>query len=116
MQITKKLVDLDIYVLQPDGRITVGKDCQALDAATEDLVKNSATKVVLDMTLVSYIDSAALGTIMGCTTKLRRAGGDLRLAGPVKKVMDIFNLTGTHAVVKIHPDVATACASYSSAQ
>jgi anti-sigma B factor antagonist len=116
MQITKKLVDPDINVLQPDGRITVGKDCQALEAAAADLVTNGQNKAVLDMTMVSYIDSAALGTIMSCTTRLRRAGGDLRIAGPAKKVMDIFTLTGTHAVLKIHPDVTTACDSYSPAE
>jgi anti-anti-sigma regulatory factor len=43
--------------------------------------------------------------------EMKTKGGQLRLAGPNKSLLDLFKLTGTDAILAIDPNRATAMSS-----
>jgi anti-anti-sigma factor len=71
-----------------DVRSLVGLD-RALTAAFK-----SSSRVVVDLSRVSFIDSSGLGALIGARNRARELGGSVSLVGPPPAVTRI--LTGTH--------------------
>lgn len=66
--------------------------------------------VVLDLAQVSFLDSTALGSIVGLLRRVREAGGDLRVVLPTGSALRIFEITGLDAVLTTFPTRAAALA------
>lgn len=66
--------------------------------------------LVLDLTDVEFLDSTALGTMVGALRRVRDAGGQLRVVLPVTTARRIFEITGLDEVLDVYPsrDVATS--------
>jgi anti-anti-sigma factor len=70
--------------------------------------------VVLDLTAVDFIDSTALGAIMHASTEADAAGKSVlvvALEGPVKRLLEITNLTGRFRVYPSREDALAAAAA-----
>ena len=72
------------------------------------MVKEQKTKIVLDMSLVPYVDSAGLGVLVGCNGKIKNAGGEMRLAAVEARVLQLFKLAFLDTIFKIDPTVSDA--------
>ncbi len=83
-----------------------------LGAPLGDAVE-AAVDVVLDLGSVEFIDSTGLGLIVALNRRIRRGGGDLRVAAPRRDVQTALELTRMHRLVEIYDDVDTAVASFS---
>lgn len=73
----------------------------------------SAPKVVLDLSPVSFIDSAGLASILSILKGLPE-GGELRIAGPRDAVRSVFRLTRLDKVLPLHDSVEDASAAMGS--
>jgi anti-sigma B factor antagonist len=60
-----------------------------LDVALDE----GAKVIVLDLSAVTFIDSMALGVLLGAVNRLRRRGGDLRLVVPNPQLRRIFEIS-----------------------
>ncbi|HSC28231.1 MAG TPA: STAS domain-containing protein [Vicinamibacterales bacterium] len=60
-EIQKSFVEPDITVMEVSGRITLGRECQRVEWAIEELIEGKQKKVVLDLSKVTYLDSAGIG-------------------------------------------------------
>ena len=60
-----------------------------VDAAIE----RGADLIVVDLSGVTFIDSMALGVLLGAVNRLRRGGGDLRLVVPSPDLRRIFEIS-----------------------
>ena len=69
-------------------------------------------KVLLDMSTVTYVDSATIGCLMDLYRQATVAGGALKLAGVQKRVETMLTMTGAHNFLQIHPDEASAIKSF----
>jgi anti-anti-sigma factor len=69
-------------------------------------------KVVIDLSKVTYVDSATIGCLMDIYRQTSAAGGELRLAGVNKRVETMLTMTGAHNFLKMFPDEAGALASF----
>ena len=69
-------------------------------------------KVLLDMSTVTYVDSATIGCLMDLYRQATAAGGALKLAGVQKRVETMLTMTGAHNFLQIHPDEASAIKSF----
>ena len=69
-------------------------------------------KVVLDLTSVTYVDSATIGCLMDLYRQATAAGGALKLAGVQKRVETMLSMTGAHNFLEIHGDEAAAVKSF----
>jgi anti-sigma B factor antagonist len=101
-------------VLTLHGRISQGSQLNQLQAQITKLIERGTSKVVLDMTEVDHIDSAALGMIIHSNGEIRTHGGELRIAGPQDRVRGLFKMTGTDQLLHIYPDKGSALAGFDS--
>jgi anti-anti-sigma factor len=112
MQITQSRIEPDIDVVALVGRLTLGRETTAFEAAIDALLAKGARKVVLDFSQLDYIDSAGLGVILSAASKLKQAGGSARLAKVGTRVMQVLKLTHTDSVLSLDPDVAASAAQF----
>ncbi len=112
MNIKPKTMVPGVTVLDISGNIRMGADCQRLAVETEQLIAKKELRVIFDFSQLDYLDSAAIGTLVNCLTKLRRAGGDLRLAGLKPMVAGVFKLTKIDTIIKIFPSVSDAAQDF----
>ncbi len=71
-------------------------------------------KVLLDLSTVTYVDSATIGCLMDLYRQVNAAGGVLKLAGVQKRVETMLSMTGAHNFLEIHADEASAVRSFGS--
>ena len=70
--------------------------------------------VVLDLSDVDFIDSTALGAIMHASTEIEAMGKQMlvvALDGPVRRLLEITNLTGRFRVYQSRGDALAAVAA-----
>jgi anti-sigma B factor antagonist len=56
-------------------------------------IEGGAELVVVDLSGVTFIDSMALGVLLGAVNRLRRRGGNLRLVVPSPDLRRIFEIS-----------------------
>ena len=76
------------------------------------LIGNGERKVLLDMSAVTYVDSATIGCLMDLYRQASAAGGVLKLAGVQKRVETMLTMTGAQNFLQIHADEAAAIKSF----
>lgn len=64
--------------------------------------------LVLDLTDVSFMDSAGIGLIIGRAKNLSSLGGRAAIAGAGKTLKKILTLSGVTRLVTVYPDYRTA--------
>ena len=69
-------------------------------------------KVLLDLSTVTYVDSATIGCLMDLYRQASAAGGTLKLAGVQKRVETMLTMTGAQNFLEIHPDEPSALKSF----
>jgi anti-sigma B factor antagonist len=92
----------DVTVIEADGQLTVGNR-QELKNAVQAGLDAGARKFLLDCSRTGYIDSSGLGALVSISTRVREAGGELRLAGLNDDLRALFELTKLDTVFVILP-------------
>ncbi len=80
----------------------------AFFAAVRQLVEDGSNKLVIDLSAVSYIDSASIGCLMDIHRLVQDRSGALKLAGLQPRVETMISMTGVHKIVGLHRDEADA--------
>jgi anti-sigma B factor antagonist len=85
-------------------------DAPALRASFADAVEGAAagTRVVLDLAQVTFLDSTALGCIVGLLRRVGEAESELRVVLPGAPTVRIFEITGLDTVLQTYPTRAAA--------
>jgi anti-sigma B factor antagonist len=78
------------------------------------LIGSGERKVLLDLSTVTYVDSATIGCLMDLYRQANAAGGVLKLAGVQKRVETMLTMTGAQNFLEIHPDEPSAVKSFGS--
>jgi anti-sigma B factor antagonist len=82
--------DIVVFVLHGEVDLHVSPELRArLTAAIE----SGAPGVVVDLSRVTFLDSMALGVLLGALKLLRARGGELHLVVPTPELRRIFELT-----------------------
>ena len=74
------------------------------------LIAGGSPTVVVDLLGVTFLDSTALGVLVGALKRCREGGGDLPLVITEPRLLKVFEITGLTGVFPIHSDVADAVA------
>jgi anti-sigma B factor antagonist len=98
-----------ITLLKISGRLSIGLEARHLEECFRQLADGKATKLVLDLGGLQYIDSTGLGVLTGAVSTLKAAGGSVRLAGLAPRVKQILEITRMDKVLPVFADVASAC-------
>lgn len=62
----------------------------------------------------TQMDSTGIGIIAMCSGKLKKAGGELRVAGAKGVVEEVLKLTHMENIVSLHTTAAEAAAGFTS--
>ncbi len=76
--------------------------CPLLMEEVEDLVERGVNHMILDMRLVKFINSTALGAVIKAFKRCRAEGGDLVIAQPSPFVRDVISKVGIDKLIALH--------------
>jgi anti-sigma B factor antagonist len=82
--------------------------------AVSGLISRGDKKILLDLTSVTYVDSATIGCFMDLYRQAESAGAKLKLSGVQKRVETMLTMTGAHNFLDLHADEASAVKSFGS--
>jgi anti-sigma B factor antagonist len=99
----------DVTVMDFTGQFTSGNSLVEVEYAIKDRIQRGSKKLVLDLTNLSFLDSAGVGMLVVCSSAMEQAGGKLVVAGAGGKVKQVLEITHISKVIAIYPDVASAC-------
>jgi anti-anti-sigma factor len=114
MDITRNELGGGMTAVKIAGSVHCGTECTLLENEVDSLIEEKQTRLILDLSAVSTMDSAAIGSVVRCFRKLKGVGGDLRLAGAPPVVARILDQTKVNKIVPTFSSVAEAAASFGS--
>ena len=112
LKMTSQEVD-GVTVLALDGRIVLGEETNSLREKVKGLLGEGKKKLVLDMSKVTLIDSAGLGTLVGVHQSASTRGASLRLCNLGAKIKELLQMTRLITVFDISGNEAEAVRSFS---
>ena len=81
-------------------------------SAVTGLVAGGKKEILIDLSPVTYVDSATIGCLMDLYRQVHGAGGHLKLSGVQKRVETMLTMTGAQNFIEIHADEPTAVKSF----
>jgi anti-anti-sigma factor len=75
-------------------------------------ISRGEKKLLIDLSRVTYVDSATIGCFMDLYRQATAAGAALKLSGVQKRVETMLTMTGAHNFLELHPDEASAVRSF----
>ena len=108
LHFTKRPLEAGIVVLAIQGNIHCGPECARLEREVDGMIAARETRVIFDMAGVTHADSAAIGAIVRCLTKLKDSGGGLRIAAPQPMIEYSLRLTKVDQILGMFPTVEQA--------
>jgi len=103
LEIVKKEFKPGIFVLELSGPLQIGVECKQLELAFDQLLRDGQTRVVLDLTRLTKLDSASLGNLVNCFSRLKTAGGTVCLAGTTSMIDGVLKLAHADRFLKSYP-------------
>jgi anti-anti-sigma factor len=101
----------NVYVIECVGRVVLGEEVKALEAAFET-GSREFTRIVLNLAEVNRLDSIAMGLLVRYAERLGKQGGGLRLAAPPAFVTNILNMTKLSCMLPSYPTEEDAIVSF----
>lgn len=105
----------DVIVVHCQGRIVYRDEAAALSRTVGDILKNGS-KLVLDLSGVSLMDSAGIGELALLQTWAQDRNADFKCAGPKPVVRALLDLTNLDSVLEVHPSLDSALESFREEQ
>ena len=101
-----------VTVLDLSGKITIGEGDIKLREAVHALLEEGRKNLVLNLSGVSYMDSAGIGELVACYKRAKEKGAAMKLLNPSGKVQDLLILTRLQEVFDIYRDEREALTSF----
>ncbi len=83
-----------------------------LERRLQALLREKRFHIVVDLASVEYISSAGWGIFISEIREIRENGGDLKLAGMIADVREVFDLLEFENILKAYVDSEQAVASF----
>ena len=101
----------DWQVLVLDGEFDTYASGEVRDRLTELIGAGDPPRVVVDLSTVTFMDSSALGVLVGALRTARTLDGEIRLAAASDKLQPLFRITGLNKTFAMFDTVAQATAA-----
>jgi len=90
---TTRRLDRGVTHVCLSGEIDLGV-AVVLRQSLDDLIHDGQTRLLIDLTDVSFLDSTALGVLLHTAKKLRRRRGGIAVVCPDPRMHQLFELVG----------------------
>jgi anti-sigma B factor antagonist len=100
-EVRDEIADGDIQVLRPAGYL----DFDAAPHLKRSLVRRideGRRRFIVDLTDAGFIDSTAIGVLVGALKRLRESGGSLVVVCPSEEMLKLFQVIGLEDVIPIY--------------
>ena len=101
-----------IEIVKLEGKITIGAGDQQLREVISNMVNDGKTKILLDMSGVTTIDSSGIGELVGSYTTVANRGGRLKLLHLPAKLNELLHITQLITVFEVYENEPEALASF----
>jgi anti-anti-sigma factor len=101
----------NVFIIECKGQVVIGKEVQPLEA-TLRMAEREFCRIVLAVGQVTRLDSIGLGMIVRSLDKLRKRGGDLRMAEPPAFLAQLLHITRLTGFLKTYPTEDEAVLSF----
>ena len=81
-----------------------------LDEALSTAVSGGATRLVVDLSGVDFLDSTGLSVLVKALKRVRDSDGSLDVVVIAERVNKVFRITGLDQVIPVHASLADALA------
>lgn len=100
-----------IILIEVSGRID-STNANEFGARLSKPIDDGHTLLVLDLAAVDYMSSAGLREIVSAIKRVRQDNGDVRLAQPSERVMEVLEISGLDSIFQIYPTQDGAMQSF----
>jgi anti-sigma B factor antagonist len=97
------------------GRLT-SFEAKAFRETIDELIRQSHTNIVLNLTRLDYLDSSGIGELVRNYMTIVKRGGAIKVVGLAPKVEEILKITQLYQVFPEFPDEASALESFNAAE
>jgi len=101
----------DVVIVHCQGRVVYRDEAAALSRLAGEFLAQGS-KVVLDLSGVTAMDSAGIGELALLQTWAQERNANLKCAGPNDMVRTLLDLTNLDSVVEVHPTLNSALESF----
>ncbi len=109
-KIEEREVDAQTRIIAPAGELDLYR-APELKRAVEAAIDAGATKLGIDLSAVTFIDSTALGVLVGAVKRLRDVEGVVAVGCGDPNILKVFEITGLDRVFAIRATVDEALAA-----
>lgn len=101
-----------VTVVDLSGKITIGEGDVVLRERVSELLEGGKQNILLNLSKVSYMDSAGIGELVACYKRAKEKSGIVKLLNPSGKVYDLLQLTKLEEVFETYKDEKEALVSF----
>lgn len=105
----------DVVILDLKGRLTAGLGDQILRDTVDELLAEGWKKILLNLSKISFLDSAGVGELVSSLRTAQRFGAALKVVNVSQRVQSTLYIARLLPIFEIHPDEAQALASFKAA-
>lgn len=101
-----------VSVLRFKAKAELTHSAQELDELRREVLEQSDSRVIIDLSHVTRIDSAGLGQLMSCYSHLIKNRGALKVLNPAPEIRKLLDMTGLSTVIPTFQDEREALNSF----
>jgi anti-sigma B factor antagonist len=101
-----------ISVLRFKANAELTHSAQELDELRREVLEQSDSRVIIDLSRVTRIDSAGLGQLMSCYSHLVKNRGALKVLHPAPEIKKLLDMTGLSTLIQTFSDEKEAVSSF----
>ena len=102
----------DVVIVDLDGKLTMGLGDQILREAIDELLAEGWKKIVLNLSKVSFMDSAGVGELVAGLRTAASFGARLKLVNASERAQSTLYIARLLPVFELHQDEAEALADF----
>jgi anti-anti-sigma factor len=103
--------DKDILAVVVSGSLDESNCNYLLDCMKEEVLEGRK-KLILDCSHLTYISSMGLGVLARVHSRMKKVGGDVKLAGVHGTVANLLNIVRFNTLFNLYPTLEEAIAAH----
>src|ERR1700689_5634509 len=101
-----------VSVLEFRGNTELTHSAQELDELRREVLEQRDSRVIIDLSRITRIDSPGLGQLMSCYSHLIKNRGALKVLNPAPEIRKLLDMTGLSTVIPTFQDEREALNSF----
>ena len=97
----------DTWLVTVKGSLSFSTN-QTFKEALDEVLGNSPTRLLIDMTEVTFCNSQGFGDLLRAYTRLVQSEGRFGLVAPTSEIRKVLEITKLSSIIEIHPSVEAA--------